>query len=375
MGRYTVTTGNHPHRPSRLHVALACIVAAAVFALAAPTMRIGVTVGGEHRDVPLGATVGNLLAEDVLQPLAGDLLDVEGEVLEVGGGRAAPVFHNGRVADPSVRLSDGDRLTTRRGSDVTESLEVTYTPIPVEVLHTGKGPLVSLENPGVTGVRETVLGEVSGKLVSTRIAEPMRPMVVRRWVPEPGSNVVALTFDDGPWPGHTEAILDILAEHEVHATFFPIGYLVERYPDVARRMVDEGHSIGNHTYGHPILTRVPLEAVTREMIEGNRAIRDVTAVTPTWFRPPGGAIDSKIMRESERLGMKVVMWDVDPQDWRRPGTQVMLDRLLAEIKPGSVVLLHDGGGDRSQTVELLPPLIEELKERGYVFLTIDELVR
>ena len=375
MGHYTVTSGNHPQRPSRLHVVFACVVAAAVFALAAPTMRIEITAGGETYDVPLGTTVADVLAEGALDPVPGDLLDIEGEVIEVGGGRPPLVFHNGVVADSSARLRDGDRLSTRQGSDVTESLEVTHAPIPIEVVNTGKGPLVSLESPGVTGVHETVLGEVSGKIVSERVAEPMQPMVVRRWVPDPGSNVVALTFDDGPWPGHTEAILDILAEHEVHATFFTIGYLVERYPAVARRVVEEGHTIGNHTHGHAILTRVPMETVTHEMTEGTRAISEATGVTPTWFRPPGGAINAPIMQEAERLGMKLVMWDVDPQDWRRPGTQVMLDSLLADIKPGSVVLLHDGGGDRSQTVALLPPLIEELKDRGYVFLTIDELVR
>jgi peptidoglycan-N-acetylglucosamine deacetylase len=184
---------------------------------------------------------------------------------------------------------------------------------------------------------------------------------------------VALTFDDGPWPSHTQQVLDILAEQDVKASFFMVGYLAERYPDVARRVVDEGHLVGNHTQNHTVLTRQSAE-VTRTQIEtGSRTLQKVTGVAPAWFRPPGGGMNAQVLKEAKRAGMDLVMWDVDPQDWRRPGVDHMLTSMLKQIKPGSVVLLHDGGGNRSQTIEMLPLLIEELKERGYLFVTLDQL--
>ncbi|MBS3956920.1 MAG: polysaccharide deacetylase family protein [Clostridiales bacterium] len=374
-GLCTVTRSRHHPPPSFLHVAFALVVGAAILAVAAPAFSVTVYASGAELRVPMGTAFGDLVSDGLITPVPGDLRDVEGEVIESGGGNPPVVFHNGRLAWSAARLRDGDTVSVRRGSDVTEATEVVETPIPVAVERIGKGPLVSLEAPGVVGVRETVVGVLSGKHVSDRISVPMEPMLIRRYVPAPGSKVVALTFDDGPWPGHTEAILDILRAHEVRATFFMVGYLAERYPTLTRRVVNDGHTVANHTYSHARLTRLSPQEVSREITEGNRALKNVTGIAPTWFRPPGGAIDAEVMREAERLGMRLVMWDVDPQDWRKPGVDPMLGELLRAIAPGSVVLLHDGGGDRAQTVELLPRLIVELKARGYVFLTIDELVR
>lgn len=375
MGNQNVIERDHPRRPSRLYVALALVVAAAIFAIAAPTMRIEIQAGRQVIHLPIGATVGDLLDEGVLTLVPGDLLDVEGELLERGGGREALVFHNGRLAYESTRLQDGDWITVRNGGDVTEGVEVIRSAIPIKVDHLGKGPLVSLESPGSMGVRELRVGAISAKKVSKRVVTPMQPMVVKRYVPDPGSKVVALTFDDGPWPGHTDEVLDILRDSDVKATFFVVGYLVERYPHIAKRIVEEGHTIANHTYSHKILTRHSGETIRDEIVRGSRAIHDVTGVMPRWFRPPGGAMSEKVVSETARVNMKMVMWDSDPMDWRKPGVQPMLNFLMKSIGPGSVVLLHDGGGDRSQTVELLPQLIQELKDRDYVFLTIDELVR
>ncbi len=374
MTQRTVTIPDHPRRPSRLYVALALVIAAAIFSVAAPTLRIEVEVGNELFNVPLGTRVGDLLAEGLLSPHAGDLVAVDGELLERGGGSGPQVFHNGGRIDESVRLENGDRLSARNGSDVIEGIEADYSPIPITVEHTGKGPLISLASPGVIGVRERVGGAISGTEVSSRVVTPMQPMVLKRYVPPPGSKVVALTLDDGPWPGHTETILDILKENDVKATFFMVGYLAERYPDVAKRVVEEGHNVANHTYSHKILTKHDGETVRREIVEGSRALHEVTGVMPRWFRPPGGSFGQKVVSEVHRVNLELVMWDVDPQDWKKPGVDPMLDELLMRIGPGSVILLHDGGGDRTQTVELLPRLITELKARGYVFLTMDELV-
>ena len=372
MGSYVVTPPRSEVAPSRLYLSVAVLVAAALVAVAVPSFQAHVTVAGTTHPVSMGTTVADLVADGVLEPRRGNLLDVTGEVLDVGSGGPPVYFVNGRMALPSERLNDGDRVSVRTGGDHIETTEVTRTPIPITLENVGKGPLLSLEDPGMVGVRESVVGALSGKVVSSKVVEPASPMIVRRWVPDPSSKVVALTFDDGPWPTQTEEVLDILAEADVKASFFMVGYLIERYPDIARRVADEGHVIGNHTQNHMILTRQSGEVTRRQIVDASRTITDVTGVTPAWFRPPGGAMNTRVLKEANRMDMDLVMWDVDPQDWRRPGVERLLDDMLSQIGPGSVILLHDGGGDRSQTIEVLPLLIEELKEQGYLFVTLDQ---
>ncbi|MBE0417897.1 MAG: polysaccharide deacetylase family protein [Coriobacteriia bacterium] len=373
MGSYVVTPPRSEAAPSRLYLSVAALVAAAFVAVAIPSFQARVTVSGISHPIPMGATVADLVAGDVLDPHPGDLLDVTGDVLETGSGGPPVYFVNGKTALPSERLRDGDRVSVRNGGDRVETTEVTQTPIPIELEKVGDGPLVSLESPGMVGVREDTVGAISGKIVFSKVVEPAQPMVVRRWVPDPSSKVVALTFDDGPWPGQTEQVLDILAEADVKANFFLVGYLAERYPAVARRVTEEGHLIGNHTQNHTVLTRQSGEITRRQITDGSLTIRDVTGVLPRWFRPPGGGMNTRVLQEAQRMKMDLVLWDVDPQDWRRPGVESMLEYLLSSIGPGSVVLLHDGGGDRSQTIEVLPLLIEELKAQGYLFVTLDQL--
>ena len=373
MGSYVVTDPGHARAPSRLYLSVAGVVAAALLAVAIPAYQAHVTVAGETHVVGLGATVADLIAADVLRPRAGDLIDVTGATLEPGAGRPPVFFVNGRKASPGAPLRDGDRVSMRPGGDIVEGTDTTTTPIPIELVKTGEGPLLALENPGGVGVREHVIGSISGKTVSTRVLEPAQPMVVRRWVPDSSTRMVALTFDDGPWPGQTDRVLDILAEYDVRATFFMVGRMVERHPDIARRVAEGGHLIANHTETHATLTRLDRAGIRREIAEGTRSIREVTGVAPRWFRPPGGRMDPTVLDEAERVGMNLVLWDVDPQDWRRPDADRMLTVMLSGIRPGSVVLLHDGGGDRSQTIAVLPRLIRELKARGYLIVTLDQL--
>jgi peptidoglycan-N-acetylglucosamine deacetylase len=373
MGSYVVTPPRSEVAPSRLYMSVAAVVAAALVAVAMPSYQAEVSVAGTAHPVAMGVVVADLVEEGVLDPVPGDLLDVTGEVLEDGSGGPPVYFVNGRAVLASERLRDGDRVSVRRGGDRIETTELVEIPIPIELERVGQGPLVSLESPGTVGVRQDTVGTISGKLVSSRVLEPAQPMVVRRWVPDPSSKVVALTFDDGPWPSQTEQVLDILAEADVKASFFMVGYLAERYPEMARRVAEEGHLIGNHTQSHTILTRQSGEVIRDQIVSGSSTLQKVTGVTPAWFRPPGGGMNAKVLQEAHRMEMDLVMWDVDPQDWRRPGVEPMLQNMRANIGPGSVVLLHDGGGDRTQTIEALPVIIEELKAEGYIFVTLDQL--
>ncbi len=373
MSSYVVTPLRAEARPSRLYLSFAMIVAAALLAVAVPSLRSQVTVAGEEHLISQGTAVADLIDAELIGAVPGDLLDIEQELLTEGGGTDPVFFVNGRRAEPRTMLFDGDRVSSRRGGDVVEPTESTRTTIPIPIENVGSGPLISLESPGSVGVLETVAGAISGKVVSVREIEPAQAMVVRRWVPDPGSRVVALTFDDGPWPGQTDRILDILAEHDVRASFFMVGYMVQRHPQLARRVAAEEHVVANHTSGHVVLTRQGGDTVREQIRGGSDILRATTGVESAWFRPPGGGLSPAVFSEADAIGQKVVMWDVDPQDWRRPGAEEIRDRVLANVKPGSVVLLHDGGGDRSQTVEMLPDLIEQLKELDYIFVTLDEL--
>lgn len=181
---------------------------------------------------------------------------------------------------------------------------------------------------------------------------------------------IHLTFDDGPSPHATSAILDLLAEHDATAVFFPIGSQVGEQAALMQRAVAEGHLIGNHTWNHdplPGLSRAQFdETIGRAQV----AIAQATGVTPTCLRPPGGAIDDVARSHAAAAGLSVEMWTVDPRDWQQPGAAVIEEVVLAAAEPGSVVLLHDGGGDRTQTVEALGGLLDELADRGYRFTAL-----
>ena len=185
-----------------------------------------------------------------------------------------------------------------------------------------------------------------------------------------GEPVVYLTFDDGPHPTWTPQVLETLARYGAPATFFVLGRNVNAYPDLAARIVREGHEAENHTFDHASLDKVDRETFIAEVEATDRALRAAVgdAVNPVaCLRPPYGALDAATRSLAAELGKKIVLWNVDPQDWRRPGAAQIALHLLTHAKPGAILLMHDGGGDRSQTVEALDVVLSELARRGYTF--------
>jgi peptidoglycan/xylan/chitin deacetylase (PgdA/CDA1 family) len=179
--------------------------------------------------------------------------------------------------------------------------------------------------------------------------------------------VVYLTFDDGPSPSSTPKILTLLRRHRATATFFAVGSQVDAYPSLARRIVREGHVLGNHTYTHADLSRLTAAAFFAEVDRTQLAIRRATGTSTTLLRPPYGSTSSTVRALAAQRGYRVVMWDVDPQDWLRPGAYGIAAHVLANAGAGDVVLLHDGGGERSQTVLALDRILRTMSARGYVF--------
>lgn len=196
-----------------------------------------------------------------------------------------------------------------------------------------------------------------------------------------GYPVVALTFDDGPDPRYTPAILDILKEKGVTATFFVVGRHVERYPDLARRIVAEGHEIANHTYSHRNLFKAGQEIIEREIARAEKAILEVTGQRPRYFRPPRGLYDSNVMRIMQERGYTMVLFSLSSFDWLEVSHRDIAGRIVSRIRGGDVILFHDSGdligpdgGDRLNTVKALPEVIDGLKARGYRFVTIRDLM-
>ena len=187
---------------------------------------------------------------------------------------------------------------------------------------------------------------------------------------EDGRAVVYLTFDDGPHPSYSTPIMEILAGHGAPGTFFALGEQIARYPQLTATLAGSGHSLQNHTYSHPALNRISREAYVDEVTRADAAIRAAvgeSALPTRCLRPPYGAIDSATASIAAELGKSIVMWDVDPQDWRQPGADQIARHILSHAYPGAIILLHDGGGGRSQTVAALRIVMAELSSRSFTF--------
>ena len=204
-----------------------------------------------------------------------------------------------------------------------------------------------------------------------------KPVVIRG--PEEGRRIV-LSFDDGPAPPFSEQILDILREKKVPAAFFVCGQNVERYPEIARRIVTEGHTLGNHTYSHPFLYFRSQERMADEIDRTQEVVEKATGVRPRVFRPPYGARWPGLMGVLSRRGIKLTMWSVTGFDWKCKADEI-IQHILRALRPGSIILLHDGREvlpagqfSRSDTVAALPTIIDRAREAGLTFVPLDEFV-
>ncbi|HEX7060298.1 MAG TPA: polysaccharide deacetylase family protein [Solirubrobacterales bacterium] len=182
-----------------------------------------------------------------------------------------------------------------------------------------------------------------------------------------GSKVVALTFDDGP-SDYTPEFLKVLRDKHARGTFFEIGQEVAGHEATMRQILAEGSEIGNHTMHHGSLPSYDDLAATSARIEA------ATHFRPCLFRPPGGGVDAAVIAAAGEAGMRTVTWDVDPSDWTNPGSGAVYGRVVDAARPGSIILMHDGGGDRGGTLAALPRIIDALRARGYRFATVTELL-
>jgi len=183
---------------------------------------------------------------------------------------------------------------------------------------------------------------------------------------------IAMTFDDGPSAENTPRLLEMLKQRNIKATFFLIGQNAASNPEIVRRILAEGHEIGNHSWTHPQLSKLSDERVTTEITKTQEAIKSASGFTPTLLRPPYGAITPRQRAWIEnQFGLNIILWSVDPFDWKRPGASVITQRILTQVRPGAIILSHD---IHKQTIDAMPATLDGLIRKGYKFATVSQLI-
>ena len=364
-------------------VALALAVGIIGWQMNAP---IAVAVNGQDVELSEKRTVQAAFEAAGSPAQPGDLYDIEGALLQEGGGQPYQATVNGAPASADTELSADDTVEFADGADEEEPSETKENqPIEPGVVEEGHGPVHMVTEPGAPGVGTVKVGSVSGKQAVVEVVTPAVDRAYRRYFPDTGGDkVIALTFDDGPWQDTTSQILDVLRDNDAKATFFTVGTRIGEGDGTAlvQREVAEGHQVCTHTWSHASgsgqgvnLGYMTPDEQRAEVSQGMQAIADATGQpASTVMRAPGGNFPIEVWRNVDGLITADIGWDIDTTDWKKPGVS-RIAAALSQATPGDIILMHDGGGDRSQTVEALRIALPMLKQEGFRFITIDEMLQ
>ena len=221
---------------------------------------------------------------------------------------------------------------------------------------------------------QQALAQLQGmRFESSSVPDQFQGTTIREAKLDSQHKAIALTFDDGPWPTTTIQILDILKKNNIKATFFWVGRYLQTYPELGKQVVAAGHAIGNHTWNHQYI-KYNEDGAAREIDRTSSLIEELTGVKTSIFRPPGGIVNNGLAAYAQKKNYAVVLWSADSLDWRTP-TESLMDNVMKQANSGGIVLMHDGGGNRSRTVQALPDIIARLRKEGYKFVTVPELLQ
>lgn len=316
-----------------------------------------------------GTRLSDVARSRSLAPREGAALDVAGDVLALGEGEAGSILIGGGRAAGDPELTDGGVITVRRGRDVAETLSRRLDPLPYETRTEGTGPVLALAQKGAPGEQEVFVGSRSRRTALTRTTRPPVDTVLKRTSGlTTGQKAVALTFDDGP-SKYTPAVLKILKDKGVSATFFMIGRVAAGDGGGVAAVRAAGHEIESHSWSHADLTKLSADAVRAEIVRGAAAVGGAH-----FLRPPYGAYNATVAEQAGLAGLRLAMWTVDTLDWKTRNAAAVLAKVKAGTRPGAVILMHDGGGDRSQTVVALPQVIDWLLQQDYALTTLQRLL-
>jgi peptidoglycan/xylan/chitin deacetylase (PgdA/CDA1 family) len=212
---------------------------------------------------------------------------------------------------------------------------------------------------------------LSGAVMPSSWEPPFRVHSLPQIAALPPHPWIALTFDDGPHAGKTEDLLAVLREAQVPGTFFVVGKMADRYPQLVRQIAGEGHELANHTYSHPNMSRLSDEAVLGELEQTREVVKRLTGQDTHLFRPPGGDFSRRMVRLTSRAGYRMVLWSVLTRDVQGASPKFMAQRILKGADDGGIILMHSG---MRSTLQMLPAVIAELRSRGYHFVTVSTLL-
>ena len=367
-------------------------------------------VNGTQRDVPVSSTAADLIKKGYANPSAGNLVSISddanpAEILQQGGGDPYKLIVNGQEVDPaSYRVKEGDKLEFQNGADVVEEStkqETRTQPAGVQFRKpdgtlidpndaTSQGIYLStigcVAQWGKEGVETVETGNVSGRVINHGVTQEAQDLIIAaaHINPQGEKPMLSLTFDDGPADPYTAQYLDILAQYGIKATFFNLGDNAKEYPELCKRCVDEGHQMASHTNAHMNLPQLPVDQMKNEVSTAYDSIEAASGVRPAVMRPPYGEYYCKNFLQTLGEMTYSAYWTVDSEDWRVAGQgQAGADAIVANCTKGAnatnyngaVILMHDGGGDRSCDVMALPTIIETFLNLGYQFVTMDELIK
>lgn len=342
---------------------------------------VPITVNGNTAEVRVGSTLQEVIAAEKIGVNPGDLVSVTDRVLEADMGYAFTATLNGQKLSPedadNYKVRGNESIDFSDGENKIEEFTADSEEIKPYLRMEGSGYSIQyISQWGYSGERQHRVGKTSGETADVVTKEP-QDCVITCLEPsiQGDKQYVALTFDDGPADPYTQQYLDILREHNVKATFFNLGENTEHYPELARKVVEEGHQLCNHTMAHNQLTAVDSATVYNEITRSESAIEKVTGVHTTHIRPPYGDFTERSWLGSGGSITAAIRWNGDSEDWRTPGVEAIVNNSLKTLHSGTIILMHDGGGDRNQDVEALPQLIERVQSEGYEFVTISELMR
>lgn len=390
--RYRALEAKRPTPQDSLRKAIAAAAVVIVVAVVgvfgfqawASAQPVDVTINGEAKTISGDQrSIEGLLDGGVVSVTPGNYVAVDGSTMREGEGTRCTASVNGEQTDDlGTHLNGGDVIEVQNGTDIMEQ----YTDsepqtLPHGVKMQGVGAVHLYKDGAEDGEKVTRTGSESGITTEITTKEPVDRVVQYYNVNSNGDKVVALTFDDGPWDESTKAILDILKENDAKATFFTVGQKISGHEDLVKRAAEEGHEIGTHTWDHAegsgqgvSLIMMASDERKQEVEKGLQAIKDATGQdASTIFRAPGGNFDESVAADLDGIVTAEIGWNIDTQDWQRPGADTVAKR-IESADPGNIILMHDGGGDRSQTVAALREALPKLKEEGYSFITVQELL-
>ena len=377
INRHTVL-----HRRRVRVLIIACVVVIAVAAPIAYTLApvwfhlpVTVQINRQPYKVKSGTDALTFLKSKFnLANYQGVLQTDEGAVLDPKGGEPAQIRINGHKLRAKEKLIRNEKISLEPGGAIVHVTALKYMPVPPKAQLQGKGALIALSRRGQAGEAVQVVDIVTGKVLrSNQIKAPQNTVLQAHETLGIAPKVIALTFDDGPNDGETQAILGVLQQQQVKATFFELGVNIKSHPALSKACTGGGNLVALHSWDHKDFVKLTADQVTRQLTDSQAQLKAATGHTTRWFRFPYGSSNPDVDALVAAQNMRMAFWTVDTKDWTRPGAVQIAANALKGARPGAIILMHDGGGDRSQTVAALPQIITALKAQGYTFVTVEEL--